>query len=69
MANHFLSILLSIIGDSLLEKHRHRSMEVRRSKLRHDEAGRQRREKVLFKLLSANDNVVPVTFVNLVCNC
>jgi hypothetical protein len=25
-------------------------------------------KKVLFKLLNTNDNVVPVTFVNLVCN-
>jgi hypothetical protein len=43
-------------------------VEVRRSKLRHDQVGRQRSEKVLFKLLSANDNSVHVTFVNLVCN-
>jgi hypothetical protein len=43
-------------------------MEVRRSKLRYDDAGRRRRDKVLFKLLSANDKIVPVTFVNLVCN-
>jgi hypothetical protein len=28
----------------------------------------RRREKVLFKLLSANDNTVPVTFVNIVYN-
>jgi hypothetical protein len=26
-------------------------------------------KKVLFKLLNTNDNVVLVTFVNLVCNC
>jgi hypothetical protein len=26
-------------------------------------------EKVLFKLLSTNDNVVPVIFVNPICNC
>jgi hypothetical protein len=43
-------------------------MEVRRSKLRHNEVGRRRREKVLFKLLNANDSTVLVTFVNLVCN-
>jgi hypothetical protein len=41
-------------------------MEVRRRKLRHDEAGRRRREKVLFKLVSENDNTIPVTCVNLV---
>jgi hypothetical protein len=35
---------------------------------RYDEAGRRRREKMLLKLLNANDNTVHVTFVNLVCN-
>jgi hypothetical protein len=58
------SVLLSIIGALLPEKFQHRSMKVRRSKLRHDKAGRRRREKVLFKLLSTNDNTVPMTFVN-----
>jgi hypothetical protein len=26
-------------------------------------------EKVMFKLLNTNDDVVPMTFINLVCNC
>jgi hypothetical protein len=43
-------------------------MEVRQSKLCHGEAGRWRKKKVLFKLLSANDSVVLLTFVNLVRN-
>jgi hypothetical protein len=43
-------------------------MEVRRSKLRYVDVGRRRKEKVLFKLLNTNDNIILVTFVNLVCN-
>jgi hypothetical protein len=43
-------------------------MEVRRSKLRRSEAGRRCKKKVLFKLLSANDIAVLMTFLNLVCN-
>jgi hypothetical protein len=41
-------------------------MEALRSKLRHNDA--ERRHKVLIELLGANDNVIPVTFVNFVCN-
>jgi hypothetical protein len=62
------SILLSITGALLPEKIWHRSIEVRRSMLRYDDTGRRRREKVLFKLLSANGNIISMTFVNLVCN-
>jgi hypothetical protein len=43
-------------------------MEVRRSKLRYVDVGRRHRENALFKLLSANDKIVLVTFVNFVCN-
>ena len=62
-------MLLIITGALLSKKLWHRSMEVRRSKLRYVDAEGLRREKVLFKLLlSANDKIVPVTLVNLVCN-
>jgi ATP-dependent Clp protease adapter protein ClpS len=61
-------MLLSITDASSPKKLQHNSREVRQSKLRHDEAGGQRREKVLFKLLNTNDDVVPMTFVNLVFN-
>jgi hypothetical protein len=39
-----------------------------RSKLRHNDAGRWHKEKVLIELLGANDNVILVTFVNFVFN-
>jgi hypothetical protein len=61
-------MLLSIIGALLSIKLRHRSMEELRSKLCHVDAEGRHSEKVLFKLLSANDNIVIVTFVNLICN-
>jgi phosphopentomutase len=44
------------------------TIEVHRSKLRHDDAGRQRKKKMLSKLLRANDNNIPVIFVNFICN-
>jgi hypothetical protein len=58
----------SVTGASLPEKLRHRSMEARRSKLRYDDPGRRHKEKVLFKLLSANDNIILGIIVNFVCN-
>jgi hypothetical protein len=61
-------MMLSITGASSPEKIRHNSREVRRSKLRHDEAGRQHKENVLLKLLDTNDDAIPMTFANLVCN-
>jgi hypothetical protein len=68
-ANHLFSAYYLVLQELRYQKKlRHGSREVRRSKLRYVDAGRRRREKVLFKLLSANGNIVPVTFVNLVCN-
>jgi hypothetical protein len=61
-------MLQSVTGASLPEKLRHRTLEVQRSKLRYIDAGRQHMEKVLFKPLGANDNFIPVIFVNFVCN-
>jgi hypothetical protein len=61
-------MLLSVTGASLPEKIRRRKMEVQRSKIRHDNAGRRRKEKVLSKLLRANDNIAPIVFVNFMCN-
>jgi hypothetical protein len=43
-------------------------MEVRRSKLRYVDTERRHKERLLFKLLSVNDNIIPMTFVNLLCN-
>jgi hypothetical protein len=61
-------VFLSVIGASLPEKLRHRSMEVRQNKLRYVDAGRRYKEKVLFKMLSANDNIILGIIVNFVCN-
>jgi hypothetical protein len=57
----------SVTRASLLEKLRHRSMEARRSELRYDDPGRRHKE-VLFKLPSANDNIILGIIVNFVCN-
>jgi hypothetical protein len=43
-------------------------MEVRQNKLRYVDAGRRYKEKVLFKMLSANDNIILGIIVNFVCN-
>jgi hypothetical protein len=61
-------MLLSVIGALLREKLRRRKMGVQGSKLRYVDAGRRHKEKVLSKLLRANDNVITVIFVNFVCN-
>jgi hypothetical protein len=61
-------MFLSVTGALLPEKVRHRSMEVRRSKLRYADAERRHNDKVLFKLLSANDNIILGIIVNFVCN-
>jgi hypothetical protein len=61
-------MLLNITGASLPEKLWHISMEVRRSKLRYVDTERRHKERLLFKLLSVNDNIIPMTFVNLLCN-
>jgi hypothetical protein len=42
-------------------------MEALQSRLRHNNVGRRHKE-VLIDLLGANGNVIPVTFVNFVCN-
>jgi hypothetical protein len=39
------------------------------SRLCHDEAMRQCKEKVLLKLLNSNGDVTLVKFVNSICNC
>jgi hypothetical protein len=43
-------------------------MEVRQSKLHYVDTGRQYKEKVLFKLLSVNDNIILGIIVNFVYN-
>jgi hypothetical protein len=43
-------------------------MEALRSKLRHNDTGRNHKEKVLIELLGENDDAIPETFANFVCN-
>jgi hypothetical protein len=61
-------MLQSVTGASLPENLRRKTLEVQRSKLRYVDAGRRCMEKVLFKPLGANDNIILVIFVNFVCN-
>jgi hypothetical protein len=61
-------MLLSVTGSSSPEKLRRGPMEAQQIKLRYVDTGRRRKEKVLFKLLCANDNITLGIIVNFVCN-